>query len=71
MYVCESSVGGDVLRFEWNQNEVTEEEKTGIEEFLAQVNDLGIENAFYDEEALVFIDGTHVMIPEKVKVIRD
>ena len=59
------------MRFEWNQNEVTEEEKAGIEEFLAQVNDLGIENAFYDEEALVFIDGTHVMIPEKVKVIRD
>jgi hypothetical protein len=59
------------VRFEWNQEEVTEEQRLRIEEFLTRVQELGIENAFFDEEALVFIDGTHLMIPEGVRVIRD
>ena len=59
------------MRFEWDENEVTPEEKLDIEGFLQRVNDLGIDNAFFDEEALVFIDGTHLMIPDKVRVIRD
>jgi hypothetical protein len=60
-----------VVKFEWNEAEVNPDERLEIEEFLRRVNELGIDNAFYDEEALVFIDGTHVMIPEKVRVIRD
>ena len=59
------------MRFEWDENEVTPEEGLDIEGFLQRVNDLGIDNAFFDEEALVFIDGTHLMIPDKVRVIRD
>ena len=59
------------MRFEWNQQDVTPEQRTAIEDFLQRVNELGIENAFYDQEALVFVDGTHVMIPEGVKVITD
>ena len=59
------------MRFEWNEKEATEEQRLEIEEFLRRVEELGIENAFFDEEALVFIDGSHVMIPEGVKVIRD
>jgi hypothetical protein len=60
-----------ILKFEWNEQDLTPEERMEIQEFLDRVNDLGLENAFFDEEALVFIDGTHVPIPEKVKVIRD
>jgi hypothetical protein len=59
------------LRFEWDEKQVSEEQKLEIEEFLQRVNELGIENAFYDQEALVFVDGTHVQIPETVKVILD
>ena len=59
------------MRFEWNENELTEEQKAEIQEFLRRVKELGLENAFFDEEALVFIDGTHLMIPETIKVIRD
>ena len=59
------------MRFEWNQDEVTEEQRQKIEEFLERVQELGIENAFYDQEALVFIDGTHLIIPEGVRVITD
>ena len=59
------------MRFECNQQDVTPEQRTAIEDFLQRVNELGIENAFYDQEALVFVDGTHVMIPEGVKVITD
>jgi hypothetical protein len=59
------------LKFEWNEQDLTPEERMEIQEFLDRVNDLGLENAFFDEEALVFIDGTHVPIPEKVRVIRD
>ena len=59
------------MKFEWNEQDLTTEERMEIQEFLDRVNDLGLENAFFDEEALVFIDGTHVPIPEKVKVIRD
>jgi hypothetical protein len=59
------------MRFEWDEKEVSEEQRAEIEEFLRQVNELGVENAFFDEEALVFIDGTHVPIPEKIRVIRD
>jgi hypothetical protein len=62
---------GGTLKFEWNEQDLTPEERMEIQEFLDRVNDLGLENAFFDEEALVFIDGTHVPIPEKVKVIRD
>jgi hypothetical protein len=61
----------DILKFEWNEQDLTPEERMEIQEFLDRVNDLGLENAFFDEEALVFIDGTHVPIPEKVRVIRD
>ena len=60
-----------MLKFEWNEQDLTPEERMEIQEFLDRVNDLGLENAFFDEEALVFIDGTHVPIPEKVRVIRD
>lgn len=59
------------MKFEWNDQDLTPEESAEIQEFLNRVNELGLENAFFDEEALVFIDGTHVPIPEKVKVIRD
>ncbi|MCI0411312.1 hypothetical protein L0222_00770 [bacterium] len=59
------------MKFEWNEQDLTPEERMEIQEFLDRVNDLGLENAFFDEEALVFIDGTHVPIPEKVRVIRD
>ena len=59
------------MKFEWNEQDLTPEERIEIQEFLDRVNDLGLENAFFDEEALVFIDGTHVPIPEKVRVIRD
>jgi hypothetical protein len=59
------------LRFEWNDADLTPEEREEIQAFLDRVNELGAENAFFDEEALVFIDGTHVPIPEKVKVIRE
>ena len=59
------------MKFEWNEQDLTTEERMEIQEFLDRVNDLGLENAFFDEEALVFIDGTHVPIPEKVRVIRD
>ena len=59
------------MRFEWNENEVSPEQRAEIEEFLQRVQELGIENAFFDEEALVFMDGTHVTIPEGIKVIRD
>lgn len=58
------------MRFEWNDADLTPEEREEIQAFLDRVNELGVENAFFDEEALVFIDGTHVPIPEKVKVIR-
>jgi hypothetical protein len=61
----------EILRFEWNDQELSSEERAEIQAFLDRVNELGLENAFFDEEALVFIDGTHVPIPEKVKVIRD
>jgi len=61
----------EILKFEWNEQDLTPEERIEIQEFLDRVNDLGLENAFFDEEALVFIDGTHVPIPEKVRVIRD
>ena len=60
-----------MVRFEWNEKEVTAEERLEIDVFLQRVDELGIENAFFDEEALVFIDGTHLMIPQKVRVIRD
>jgi len=59
------------LRFEWNDTEVSEEQRAEIQEFLARVNELGLENAFFDEEALVYMDGTHVPIPACVRVIRD
>jgi len=59
------------LKFEWDDQNVTEQEKSEIRDFLDRVNELGVENAFFDEEALVFIDGTHVPIPEKIRVIRD
>ena len=59
------------MKFEWNDQDLTEEERAEIQEFLDRVKELGLENAFFDEEALVFIDGTHVPIPEKVRVIRD
>lgn len=59
------------MRFEWNDEELTEEERSEIQDFVRQAEELGLENAFFDEEALVFIDGTHLMIPEKVKVIRE
>ena len=60
-----------VLKFEYNDADLTPEERDEVQDFLDRVNDLGVENAFFDEEALVFIDGTHVPIPEKVRVIRD
>jgi hypothetical protein len=60
-----------ILKFEWDEQNLTNEERMEIQGFLDRVNDLGLENAFFDEEALVFIDGTHVPIPEKVRVIRD
>jgi hypothetical protein len=63
--------GGATLRFEWNDQELNSDERAEIQAFLDRVNELGVENAFFDEEALVFIDGTHVPIPEKVRVIRD
>jgi hypothetical protein len=63
--------GGIDLRFEWDEKQVSEEQRMEIDEFLQRVNELGIENAFYDQEALVFVDGTHVPIPETVKVILD
>ena len=59
------------MRFEWNEAEVSEEQRAEIQEFLARVNELGLDNAFFDEEALVYIDGTHVPIPTCVRVIRD
>jgi len=59
------------LKFEYSEAELTAEERQEIRDFLDRVNELGVENAFFDEEALVFIDGTHVQIPEKVRVIRD
>ena len=59
------------MKFEWNDEDLTGEERTEIQDFLERVKELGVENAFFDEEALVFIDGTHVPIPEKVRVIRD
>jgi hypothetical protein len=59
------------LKFEYNESDLTPEEREEIQDFLQRVDDLGVENAFFDEEALVFIDGTHVTIPEKVRVIRD
>ena len=59
------------LKFEWNDADLTTEEREEIQDFMNRVNELGVENAFFDEEALVFIDGTHVPIPEKVRVIRD
>ena len=59
------------MKFEWNDSDLTTEEREEVQDFLDRVNELGVENAFFDEEALVFIDGTHVPIPEKVKVIRD
>jgi hypothetical protein len=59
------------VRFEWNESEVSGEQRAEIEEFLQRVQELGIENAFFDEEALVFMDGTHLLIPEGVRVIRD
>jgi hypothetical protein len=59
------------LKFEYNDNELTPEEREEIQDFLQRVEELGAENAFFDEEALVFIDGTHVPIPEKIRVIRD
>jgi hypothetical protein len=59
------------LKFEWDEQNLTEDEKAEIQAFLDRVHELGLENAFFDEEALVFIDGTHVPIPEKVRVIRD
>ena len=61
----------EILKFEWNDQDLTEEERAEIQDFLERVKELGVENAFFDEEALVFIDGTHVPIPEKVRVIRD
>jgi hypothetical protein len=59
------------LRFEWDEKQLTDEQKAEVEDFLQRVNELGAENAFYDQEALVFVDGTHVPIPEHVKVILD
>jgi hypothetical protein len=59
------------LKFEYNDSDLTPEEREEIQDFLQRVDELGAENAFFDEEALVFIDGTHVPIPAKVKVIRD
>jgi hypothetical protein len=71
LYTSNPITTEDILKFEWNEQDLTPEERMEIQEFLDRVNDLGLENAFFDEEALVFIDGTHVPIPEKVKVIRD
>ena len=59
------------MKFEWDEQSLTPEEREEIQEFLERVKELGVENAFFDEEALVFIDGTHVPIPEKVRVIRE
>jgi hypothetical protein len=59
------------VKFEYNDAELTADEREEIQDFLERVEQLGVENAFFDEEALVFIDGTHVPIPEKVRVIRD
>jgi hypothetical protein len=71
LYTSNPITTEDILKFEWNEQDLTPEERMEVQEFLDRVNDLGLENAFFDEEALVFIDGTHVPIPEKVKVIRD
>ena len=59
------------MRFEYDDQQLTEEQRAEVEDFLQRVNELGLENAFYDQEALVFVDGTHVQIPEKVRVILD
>jgi hypothetical protein len=60
-----------IVRFEFDEKQLTEEQRAEVEEFLQRVKELGAENAFYDQEALVFVDGTHVPIPEQVKVILD
>jgi len=59
------------LKFEWDENQLTEEQKEEAHQFQQRIDELGLDNAFYDEEALVYIDGTHVPIPSFVRVIRD
>ena len=70
-FILENLRQEESLKFEWNDQDVTETERAEIQDFLERVKELGVENAFFDEEALVFIDGTHVPIPEKIRVIRD
>lgn len=70
-YIVLNSFLEGILRFEWNENEVSAAQRAEIQEFLDRVNELGLENAFFDEEALVYIDGTHVPIPACVRVIRE
>lgn len=60
-----------ILRFEFDEKKLTDEQRAEVDEFLQKVNELGAENAFYDQEALVFVDGTHVPIPDQVRVILD
>jgi len=60
-----------VLKFEWDEDQLTEEQREEVHQFQQRIDELGLDNAFYDEEALVYIDGTHVPIPSFVRVIRD
>jgi hypothetical protein len=59
------------LKFEWNEEELNQGQKIELEEFLERIKELGTENAFFDEEALVYMDGTHVAIPNFVRVLKD
>lgn len=59
------------MRFEWDENQLTEDQREEVRQFQERIDEMGLDNAFYDEEALVYIDGTHVPIPSFVKVIRD
>jgi hypothetical protein len=60
-----------VLKFEWDEDQLTDEQREEVQQFQQRIDELGLDNAFYDEEALVYIDGTHVPIPSFVRVIRD
>ena len=59
------------MKFEWNEAELNQDQKIELDEFLRRVKELGTENAFFDEEALVYMDGTHVSIPSFVRVVRE
>jgi len=59
------------LKFEWNEADLNQEQRTELEEFLSRIKELGTEDAFFDEEALVYMDGTHVPIPAFVRVLKD